>query len=306
MKQLDHRVVVCPRSSFSRLTFAAGGEQATVARCLHGTAFIIPTPMETGLKNRVAIVAASSQGIGRATAEAFAAEGCRVAMCARNSQTLQQAAAAIRQKYNAEVFSEALDVTDVQAVHQFVEGAVAKFGSADICVTNAGGPPAKGFLAASIAEWQKAVEQNFLSTVYFAREVIPHMQRKRWGRIITITSITTKQPVAELVLSNAVRAAVVGLVKSLANEFGKDGILVNNVGPGYTATDRLKELARARSAALGKNEKEIFESWAADAPLKRVGAPRELAETVVWLASERASYITGQTLLVDGGAYKGL
>src|SRR5438445_11100560 len=168
---------------------------------LHGTAFIIPTPMETGLKNRVAIVAASSQVIGRATAEAFAAEGCRVAMCARNPQTLQQAAAAIRQKYNAEVFSEALDVTDAQAVHQFVEGVVAKFGSADICVTNAGGPPAKGFLAASIEEWQKAVEQNFLSTVYFAREVIPHMQRKQWGRIITITSITTKQPVANLVWS---------------------------------------------------------------------------------------------------------
>src|SRR5438067_9187344 len=306
MKQLDHRVVVCPRSSFSRLTFAAGGEQATVARCLHGTAFIIPTPMETGLKNRVAIVAAYSQGIGRATAEAFAAEGCRVAMCARNSQTLQQAAVAIRRKYNSEVFSEALDVTDAPAVHQFVEGVVAKFGSADICVTNAGGPPAKGFLAASIAEWQNAVEQNFLSTVYFAREVIPHMQRKRWGRIITITSITTKQPVAELVLSNAVRAAVVGLVKSLANEFGKDGILVNNVAPGYTATDRLKELAKHRSAALGKSEDEIFETWAADAPLKRLGDPRELAETVVWLASERASYVTGQTVLVDGGMYKGL
>ena len=107
-----------------------------------------------------------------------------------------------------------------------------KFGAADICVTNAGGPPAKGFLAATIEEWRKRVDVNFMSTVYFAREVIPHMQRKHWGRIITITSITTKQPVADLVLSNAVRAAVVGLVKSLANEFGKDGMLVNNVGPG--------------------------------------------------------------------------
>jgi len=121
--------------------------------------------METDLKNRVAIVAASSQGIGRATAEAFAAEGCHVAMCARNPETLQQAAAAIQHKYNVQVFSEALDVTDARAVHQFVEGVVAKFGSADICVTNAGGPPAKGFLAVSIDEWQKAVEQNFLSTV---------------------------------------------------------------------------------------------------------------------------------------------
>jgi len=262
--------------------------------------------METGLKNRVAIVAASSQGIGRATAEAFAAEGCRVAMCARTAQTLAAAADKIRKQYSVEVLDQTLDVTNADAVRRFVDAVVAKFGSADICVTNAGGPPAKGFLAASLEEWRKAVELNFLSTVYFAREVIPHMQRKHWGRIITITSITTKQPVADLVLSNAVRAAVVGLVKSLANEFGKDGILVNNVGPGYTATDRLKELAKSRSAALGKAEEEIFEGWAADAPLKRLGEPREVADTIVWLASERASYITGQTVLVDGGLYKGL
>jgi 3-oxoacyl-[acyl-carrier protein] reductase len=262
--------------------------------------------METGLKNRVAIVAASSQGIGRATAEAFAAEGCRVAMCARDAEKLQAAAAQIRKQYNAEVFAEPVDVTDADAVHRFVETVVAKFGSADICVTNAGGPPAKGFLAATLEDWRKAVDLNFLSTVYFAREVIPHMQRRHWGRIITITSITTKQPVADLVLSNAVRAAVVGLVKSLSNEFGKDGILVNNVAPGYTATDRLKELAKARSAAQGKPEKEIAEGWAADTPLKRLGEPREVADTIVWLASERASYITGQTVLVDGGLYKGL
>jgi len=262
--------------------------------------------MNAGLKNRVAIVAASSQGIGRATAEAFAAEGCRVAMCARNAQTLHAAAEQIAQQYSVEVFGQPLDVTNPDSIRDFVSEVAARFGSVDICVTNAGGPPAKGFLAASVEDWRKAVDANFLSTVYFAREVIPHMQRQRWGRIITITSITTKQPVADLVLSNAVRAAVVGLVKSLANEFGKDGILVNNVGPGYTATDRLKELAKTRSAALGKSEKEMFEEWAADAPLKRVGEPREVADTIVWLASERASYITGQTVLVDGGLYKGL
>lgn len=262
--------------------------------------------MDTGLKNRVAIVAASSQGIGRATAEAFAAEGCRVAMCARNAQTLQGAAETIAKQHSAEVFSQALDVTDADAVHRFVAAVAEKFGGVDVCVTNAGGPPAKGFLAASLDDWRKAVDANFLSTVYFAREVIPHMQRRRWGRIITITSITTKQPVTDLVLSNAVRTAVVGLVKSLANEFGKDGILVNNVGPGYTATDRLKELAKARSLASGKGEKEIFDGWSADAPLKRLGEPRELADAIVWLASERASYVTGQTVLVDGGLYKGL
>jgi len=261
--------------------------------------------METGLKGRVAIVAASSQGIGLAAAERLASEGCVVAMCARNAERLNAAAGKIR-KSGADVFTTAFDVTDAGAVHDFVEAVAQKFGAVDICVTNAGGPAAKGFLAASIEEWRKALDANFLSTVYFAREVIPHMQRKRWGRIITLTSISAKQPVNDLVLSNAVRAAVVGLVKSLANEFGKDGILVNNVGPGYTATDRMKELARSRSAAQGKTEEEIFAGWANDAALKRVGEPNEVADAIVWLASERASYVTGQTILVDGGAYKGL
>lgn len=265
-----------------------------------------PVRMETGLKGRVAVVVASSQGIGQATAAAFATEGCRVAMCARDAQALETAADKIRNLSGAEVFTQAFDVTDANAVHDFVQNVAGKFGSIDVCVTNAGGPPAKGFLAASIEEWRKAIDANFLSTVYFAREVIPYMQRQRWGRVITITSITTKQPVPDLVLSNAVRAAVVGLMKSMANEFGKDGITVNNVGPGYTATDRLKELARVRSAALGKSEDEIFAAWANEAALKRVAEPREVADAIVWLASERASYVTGQTILVDGGAYKGL
>ena len=251
-------------------------------------------------------MAASSQGIGRATAEAFAAEGCRVAMCARNREALKTAAEKIRSQYQTEVLAEPFDVTDPTAVRDFVNAVVQKFGSADICVTNAGGPPAKGFLATTIDEWKRAVDVNFMSVVYFAHQVIPHMQKKKWGRILTITSVSTKQPVPDLVYSNAVRAAVVGLVKSLANEFGKDGILVNNVGPGYTATDRLKELAKSRAKASGKTEKEILEGFAADAPLKRLGDPCELADTIVWLASERASYITGQTILVDGGVYKGL
>jgi 3-oxoacyl-[acyl-carrier protein] reductase len=262
--------------------------------------------METGLRDRVAIVAASSQGIGRAAAQAFAAEGCRLAMCARKRPALQQAAEKIQQQYNVPVLAEAFDVTDAGAVRDFVKSVVVRFGSVDICVTNAGGPPAKGFLATSNDDWRQALDQNFLSTVYFAHEVIPHMQAKHWGRIITITSITTKQPVPDLVLSNAVRTAVVGLVKSLANEFGKDGILVNNVAPGYTATDRLKDLARSRSAATHQSEKDIYEGWGKDSALKRVGLPEEVADTIVWLASERASFVTGQTILVDGGAYKGL
>lgn len=262
--------------------------------------------MDLGLTSRVALVAASSQGIGLATADAFAAEGCRVAMCSRNAENLEAAAAQIRSHRRAEVFSQPCDVGNPSAVARFVDAVAAKFGTVDICVTNAGGPPAKGFLATTQDEWQRAIDLNFLSTVYFAREVIPHMQRQCWGRIITITSISTKQPVADLVLSNAVRAAVVGLVKSLANEFGKDGILVNNVAPGFTATDRLKQLAKTRAAASGKTEQELIDGWAAEVPLRRLGDPKELAATVVWLASERASYVTGQTVLVDGGLYKGL
>ena len=262
--------------------------------------------VESGLKNRVAIVAASSQGIGRATAEAFAAEGCRVAMCARNRESLNVTAEKIRSQYQVDVLAEPFDVTDAGAVRDFVAAVVSKFGSADICVTNAGGPPSKGFVATTIEEWKRAVDVNFMSTVYFAQQVIPHMQEKKWGRILTITSVSTKQPVPDLVYSNAVRAAVVGLVKSLANEFGKDGILVNNVGPGYTATDRLKDLGRSRAAASGKSEAEILQGLAAETSLKRLGEPREVADTIVWLASERASYITGQTILVDGGVYKGM
>src|SRR5215472_14999481 len=262
--------------------------------------------VDMGLEGRVAMVAASSQGIGRATAQALAAEGCQLALCARNRAALEATAQKIKQVSRVEVLTEVLDVTGAARVDDFVAAVMNKFGRVDICVTNAGGPPAKGFLAASLEEWQRSIEANFLSVIYFARAVIPHMQRRRWGRFITLTTVTTKQPISDLILSNAVRASVVGLVKSLSNEFGKDGILVNNVGPGYTATDRLKELARVRSAAQGKTEAEIFAAWVGDSALKRVGEPREVADAIVWLASERASYITGQTILVDGGAYKGL
>ena len=209
--------------------------------------------METGLRNRVVIVAASSQGIGRATAEAFAAEGCRLAICARNREALNAVAEKIRSQHQTEIVAESFDVSDANAVRDFVNAIVQKFGSVDVCVTNGGGPPAKGFLATTIEEWKRAVDVNFMSAVYFAHQVIPLMQKKKWGRIITITSITTKQPVADLVYSNAVRAAVVGLVKSLANEFGKDGILVNNVGPGFTATERLKAGERSVRKLGGGN-----------------------------------------------------
>ena len=262
--------------------------------------------MQTGLKGKSVIVAASSQGMGRSAAEAFAAEGARLAMCARNQKTLRAAADEIRSKYKVEVFDQVLDVTDSEGVRRFVQAVAERFGGVDVCVTNGGGPPAKNFLSITAEDWHKAIETNFLSVVHFAREVVPHMQKKRWGRFITITSTSVRQPIPDLVLSNSVRPAVVGLVKSLALEFGKDGITVNNIAPGYTATDRLSELSKVRALAAGVSEQEIRERWAAEIPLRRLGKPEEIADAILWLASDRAAYVTGQTIVVDGGIYKGM
>jgi 3-oxoacyl-[acyl-carrier protein] reductase len=261
--------------------------------------------MDTGLKNKVVIVAAASQGLGLACAEAFAGEGAKLAICSRNRESIEAAAAGVRQR-GAECAAHALDVTDHAAVKAFVEAVVRQFGRVDVCVTNAGGPPSKGFLATTEAEWRRAFELNFLSTVHFAHNVIPIMQKQRWGRIITITSLSVKQPIPDLVYSNAIRAGAVGLVKSLANEFGRDGITVNNVGPGYTSTDRLKDLAQARAKATGVAEEEMFRRWGEDTATGRIARPEEVASAVIWLASESAAQVTGQTILVDGGSYRGI
>ncbi len=262
--------------------------------------------MDLGLKNRSVIVAASSEGIARAAAEKFAAEGAWVAMCSRDEAKLNAAAEDIRQRYATQVITAALDVTDEAAVHRFVEHVAERFGSVDVCITNAGGPPARMFLATTTEEWHNAVELNFMSIVHFARAVMPWMQRQKWGRIVTITSVSVRQPVSDLIYSNAVRAGVLGLVKSLSNEFGKDGITVNNVAPGYTATERLNHLIQKRAGDFGISNEDAAAKLAADVPLKRLGGPEEVADAILWLASERASYITGQTLLVDGGLFKGL
>jgi 3-oxoacyl-[acyl-carrier protein] reductase len=259
-----------------------------------------------GLKNRSVIVAASSEGIARSAAEKFAAEGARVAMCSRDEKKLNAAASKIRDSYDARVLAEPLDVTDAAAVEAFVAHVAQEFGGVDVCVTNAGGPPPKMFLDTTAAEWQRALELNFLSVIHFARAVLPWMKMKQWGRLVTITSITVRQPVDDLIYSNAVRAGVLGLIKSLSNEFGKDGITVNNVGPGFTATERLKQLIAKRSKEAGVSAEEFEARLGAESPLKRVAQPEEVADAIVWLASDRASYITGQTLLVDGGIFKGL
>jgi 3-oxoacyl-[acyl-carrier protein] reductase len=262
--------------------------------------------VDLGLKNRSVIVAASSDGIARAAAEQFAAEGARVAMCSRDAAKLNAAAAQIRERYSGQVLAEPLDVTDAGAVEEFVKHVAQEFGGVDVCVTNAGGPPAKMFFATTTEEWHRAVELNFMSVIYFARAVLPWMQKNHWGRLVTITSVTVRQPVSDLIYSNAVRAGVLGLIKSLSNEFGKDGITINNVAPGFTATERLKQLIAKRSQDQGISPAEFEARLGVEAPLKRVGRPEEVADAIVWLASERATFITGQTLLVDGGLFKGL
>lgn len=262
--------------------------------------------MDTDLRNRVALVAGASQGIGRATAFALAAEGAHLALCSRNATVLEEVAEKIRNQFGVQVHRDRVDVRNTPALEQFVSNVNGIFGRIDICITNAGGPPAKPFLATTDKEWDGAFILNLRSAATLARAVIPHMQREKWGRIVMISSITVRQPQPQLVLSNAVRAGVMGLVRSLANEFGKDGILVNNVAPGYTATDRLLELAKHGAAASGRSEKEIEQAWIDQIPVGRLGKPEELADAIVWLASERASFVTGQTILVDGGMYKGL
>src|SRR4051812_8332519 len=213
--------------------------------------------METGLANRVAIIAAGSQGLGRATAFALAEEGAHVALCARGSEDLEETAHTIQKRFKVRVYTQTLDVRDTPAVDGFVKNVQTEFGRIDACVTNAGGPPAKWFLETTDKEWDDAFSLNLRSAAAFARAVIPLMQQRRWGRIITISSITVRQPQPQLVLSNAIRAGVMGLVRSLANEFGKDGILVNNVAPGYTATERLKELSARRASASKQSEEEV-------------------------------------------------
>jgi 3-oxoacyl-[acyl-carrier protein] reductase len=262
--------------------------------------------MNTGLKGKVALVAGASEGMGRSAAELFAKEGCIVAICSRTEEKIQQAAAEIHKATGAEVFAQQLDVTYGAGVEKFVADIVKKYGRVDVCVANAAGPPAKFFLQTSGEDWEQAFGMNFMSVVHLAREVIPHMQKNKWGRLITITSTSVRQPIPDLILSSAIRPAVVGLVKSLAAEFGKDNITVNNVAPGYTATQRLTSLAASRAKSAGLAEKDIYNKWEADIPMKRLAKPEEIADAIVWLASERAAYITGQTIVVDGGNYKGM
>lgn len=200
--------------------------------------------MDLGLQDRVAIVAAASKGLGRAVAEQLASEGAEIAICARTAADLEAAAVRIRAAGGREVFWQALDVSDAPSISRFVDSVEKRFGRVDICVTNTGGPPSKLFMATTQEDWRTWTDQLLMSTVYFAKEVLPRMQKRNWGRFLAITSYSVKQPVEGLLLSNSLRAAVTGLLRTLANEFGPYGITVNNLCPGYTRTDRLDDLAQ--------------------------------------------------------------
>jgi len=262
--------------------------------------------MDLGLKDRVAIVAASSQGLGKGVALALAREGAKLAICARTSGAIQAAAEEIRSVTGVEVLARAMDVTAQDQVGELVEETQRRFGRIDICVSNAGGPPSKTFAETSADDWISAVNLNLMSTVYLAREVLPVMQRQQWGRFIAITSVAVKQPIEGLILSNSVRSAVSGLVKSLANEYGKYNVLVNNICPGYTRTERLTELSTRLATRGATTPAEIERQWTHQIPLGRLGEVEEFASVVAFLASDRASYLTGISLAVDGGLVRGI
>jgi 3-oxoacyl-[acyl-carrier protein] reductase len=262
--------------------------------------------MDLGIKNRVAIVAAASRGIGFACARELAREGVRVFLCSRDANHSSEAAQKIHEETGADVAGIACDVTNDADVQAFVNLALERGGQIDICVTNAGGPPAKVFAEADLDLFRQAFEQNALSAIRLAKLVLPGMLERKWGRIINITSVSVKQPIDGLLLSNTVRAGLTGWAKTVSNEVAAQGVTVNNVAPGYTLTERQDELAEGRGKAAGKSKQEVIESWALQAPIHRMAQPEEIAAAVAFLASERASYITGVTLAVDGGWVKSL
>lgn len=262
--------------------------------------------MERVLKNKVALVAASSRGLGKAVAWGMAREGAKLVICARDKSVLEKTADDIFLETGVSVFPLAVDLTQYDQIDWLIEETMDLFGRVDILVTNAGGPPSGDFKDMEEADWKRAVDLTLMSVVRLTKAVIPKMRKQKWGRIIHMTSVSVKQPIPGLLLSNVIRPAVVGLTKSLAQEYAKDNILVNAVCPGYFLTDRVKELLREKAKKGKKSIDSVTGEIVAQIPLGRMGDPEELANLVVFLASERASYITGSIIQVDGGYVKGL
>lgn len=262
--------------------------------------------MDLGLKGKVALVAASSRGLGRAVAEELAAEGADLVMCARGERDLTETAGVITGAFGVRAHPVATDLSDPDAIDDLVSGALSEFGRVDILVNNAGGPPAGPFESHTREDWRQAIRLNFESALELTRLLLPGMKERRWGRIINITSVAVKEPVDQLILSNSVRAAVTGFARTLANEVAPHGITVNNALPGYTRTGRLEELAQSIAGGKGIDVKDVEAGWESGIPMGRLGEPPEFAALVAFLASERASYITGVSITVDGGRVRSL
>ncbi|MBN1483284.1 MAG: SDR family oxidoreductase [Chloroflexia bacterium] len=262
--------------------------------------------MDLGLTGRTALVAAASRGLGKAIAWELAREGAAVAICARGKEQLKQTAAEIAQDTGSRVLALAADVSVARDVFSLVDAVMQHLGGIDILVNNAGGPPPGPFLTFSDEDWRAALDLNLLSAVRLSRAVIPHMQQCGWGRIINLTSVAAKQPIPDLVLSNAARSGVIGLSKTLALELAASGITVNSVCPGFILTDRVRQLFRARAEKEGHSVQEIQKSYERQIPQGRLGRPQELAALVAFLASEQAGYITGTAIQLDGGYVRGL
>ena len=262
--------------------------------------------MDLGLGGKVALVAGASRGLGRAIARELAGEGAAVVVCARGEERLGEAARGIAEATGARVLPVAADVSKPGDVARLAAAAHAAFGRVDVLVTNSGGPPPGTFETTPREAWQGAFDVLLASAVELTRAVLPGMKARRFGRILNVTSITVKQPVDNLILSNALRAAVTGMARTLANEVAPFGITVNNLLPGYTRTERLSELAEATAHRTGGSPSDFYARLESEIPMRRVADPRELAALCAFLASERASYITAQSIAVDGGWIRGL
>ena len=257
--------------------------------------------MDLGIAGKVALVCGSSAGLGRAIADALAAEGCRVAVNGRDEERLNHALALLAQRHDTEVAGFRADVSVPAQVNDLVEQVRERFGALDILVCNAGGPTAAPFDDTPVESWQASLDLNLLSTVHLCRAAVPFMRARRWGRIICLTSVAARQPIAGLILSTTARAGVLGFSKCLSDELAAEGITVNAVCPGYMHTDRVADLVQQRATQTKRSTNQVLAGYVADTPVGRMGEPEELAAAVAFLASEKAGYITGVALQVDGG-----